>query len=281
MVSVNLFAMNLTVLPKTHVFKLYKLIGLQWSYTTLPTWLYTCARAPVVVTFTSYHNIYIPKTADWYMPVCVHCGFEVNVGWDFCPNCSSKIIPSESSLSIDSRDGIFIGDVNHTVVNNDPDLIANAMVKALHSSGLLEQGNEFTMDDVDEETDEEAEENAIKYISRLEDFAYSRFIDLDRLRSIFNLGLSHFEREETSFEVNDDDYTLPYRFRAKVDAGIFKTIQECVNILKVKLEDIDADSEIDEIGEISAISYVDVLEKFAADCGIDLDALRDQHGVSY
>ena len=36
MVSVNLFAMNLTVLPKTHVFKLYKLIGLQWSYTTLP-----------------------------------------------------------------------------------------------------------------------------------------------------------------------------------------------------------------------------------------------------
>ena len=188
----------------------------------------------------------------------------------------NKISPSESSLSIDSRDGVFIGDVNHTVVNNDPDLIANAMVKALHSSGLLEQGNEFIGDDVDEE----AEANAVKYISALEDFAHSRFIDLDRLRSIFNLGGAYFEREETSFEVDDDDYTLPYRFREKVDAGIFKIIQECVNILKMKLEGLDADSESDEVGEISATSYVDVLERFAADCGIDLDALRDQHGVS-
>jgi len=241
--------------------------------------VYVC-KGPRYSIFTFYHNIYIPKTAVWYMPVCVHCGFEVDVGWDFCPNCSNKIIPSESSLSIDSRDGVFIGDVNHTIVNNDPDLIANAMVKALHSSGLLEQGNEFIEDDVDEETDEEAEANAVNYISALEGFAHSRFIDLDRLRSIFNLGAAYLEREETSFEVDDDDYTLPYRFREKVDAGIFKIIQECVNILKVKLEGLDTDSEIDEVGEISATSYIDALERFAADCGIDLDALRDQHGVS-
>ena len=75
------------------------------------------------------------------MPFCRECGFEVQAGWKFCPNCNA---PQETSGTVQSANiklSDTVIDGNVTITQNNADDIASAMVQALERLGFSEQSS--------------------------------------------------------------------------------------------------------------------------------------------